>query len=329
MRGWNLLLARWLLRDHSRALRWYVLKTWQNDFACDVVQVANAFLLIKISSFFPFLVAKETCGDGFRGNGICDDGTCCSQDGYCGTTAEHCAGTCLQLWLVENDFACNAMRGFAGCKCIFTDINLCFFLGVNETCGDGFRGNGMCDDGSCCSQDGYCGFTAEHCGGESIGTTPGTEIIVPSGMYEHYGALYIIFTENFANNSSYVDQFLWTQESTYDNPSSKVIFGAVGGTLVFVALMFAAVVLPRRIKASRQKQEASHVATLPEVENDVATVLHAEPFFWTTATAVHPVESHATSAVPVHTTDATTVEHWPTFKCQCNNATSPSKVRLW
>jgi len=32
-----------------------------------------------------------TCGNGNVGNGVCPDGTCCSQHGWCGTTDEHCA----------------------------------------------------------------------------------------------------------------------------------------------------------------------------------------------------------------------------------------------
>ena len=31
-----------------------------------------------------------TCGNGTRGNGFCDDGTCCSGWGWCGDTEEHC-----------------------------------------------------------------------------------------------------------------------------------------------------------------------------------------------------------------------------------------------
>jgi chitinase len=34
--------------------------------------------------------SKSNCGDGNRGNGICSNGQCCSQWGWCGTTAEHC-----------------------------------------------------------------------------------------------------------------------------------------------------------------------------------------------------------------------------------------------
>jgi len=68
-----------------------------------------------------------TCGDGNIGNGICADGTCCSQYGWCGTSAEHCGGT---------------------------------------PCGDGNRGNGICEDGTCCSQYGWRGTSAAHCESE-------------------------------------------------------------------------------------------------------------------------------------------------------------------
>ena len=33
-----------------------------------------------------------TCGGGNRGNGICSTGECCSQYGWCGTSAAHCGG---------------------------------------------------------------------------------------------------------------------------------------------------------------------------------------------------------------------------------------------
>jgi len=33
-----------------------------------------------------------TCGNGSRGDGVCSDGTCCSQYGWCGTTSAHCSG---------------------------------------------------------------------------------------------------------------------------------------------------------------------------------------------------------------------------------------------
>lgn len=34
-----------------------------------------------------------TCGNGNRGDGICSNGECCSEHGWCGTSAEHCGST--------------------------------------------------------------------------------------------------------------------------------------------------------------------------------------------------------------------------------------------
>jgi len=69
----------------------------------------------------PFI--DGTCGEGDRGNGVCADGTCCSQYGFCGTTEEYCT----------------------------------------TTCGNGNRGDGVCPDEACCSQYGYCGTGDEYC----------------------------------------------------------------------------------------------------------------------------------------------------------------------
>ena len=75
-----------------------------------------------------------TCGGGNQGNGICPlGGECCSQYGWCGTTAAHC--------------------GSGGSS-------------SGGTCGGGNRGNGICPlGGECCSQYGWCGTSAAHCGG--------------------------------------------------------------------------------------------------------------------------------------------------------------------
>lgn len=35
-------------------------------------------------------VLQEDCGNGNVGNGACVDGSCCSEFGWCGTSAEHC-----------------------------------------------------------------------------------------------------------------------------------------------------------------------------------------------------------------------------------------------
>lgn len=38
------------------------------------------------------LTAGGTCGNGDRGDGVCADGSCCSEYGWCGTDVEHCGG---------------------------------------------------------------------------------------------------------------------------------------------------------------------------------------------------------------------------------------------
>ena len=86
-----------------------------------------------------------TCGGGVQGNGICPDGSCCSQYFYCGTTSDYCGAgsTCVNNY------------GNGTQPCNMTDI----------PCGNGFRGNGICSNGECCSQYGYCGTSAAYCSG--------------------------------------------------------------------------------------------------------------------------------------------------------------------
>ena len=70
------------------------------------------------------------CGFGTVGNGICEDGNCCSPYGWCGVTPAHCAGS------------------------------------SGGTCGGGNVGNGICADSSlCCSPYGWCGSSEAHCAG--------------------------------------------------------------------------------------------------------------------------------------------------------------------
>ena len=48
---------------------------------------------------------------------------------------------------------------------------------VIGTCGGGNVGNGVClNEGECCSQFGWCGVTAEHCGGSIFGTCGGGKV---------------------------------------------------------------------------------------------------------------------------------------------------------
>ena len=78
----------------------------------------------------PPITSGGTCGGGNRGNGICPmNGYCCSQWGYCGTTADYCK------------------------------------VSTSGTCGGGQRGDGLCPDRTlCCSKWGWCGTGSAFCG---------------------------------------------------------------------------------------------------------------------------------------------------------------------
>ena len=133
----------------------------------------------------------QICGpDG--GNRRCAVG-CCSQYGYCGTTAAYCGagckpnfGTCSGTNLpgdercgpsfgnkvCSNNQCCSQYQycGKAndycgtGCKPAFGQCG----TAAEERCGAGFA-NRKCDFG-CCSKYGYCGTTAAYCG---AGCQPG------------------------------------------------------------------------------------------------------------------------------------------------------------
>jgi hypothetical protein len=83
-----------------------------------------------------------TCGGGSTGNGACANGQCCSQWGWCGTSADHCSGQPPSPTPAPPTPAPPS----AG------------------TCGGGSTGNGACANGQCCSQWGWCGTSADHCG---------------------------------------------------------------------------------------------------------------------------------------------------------------------
>ena len=70
-----------------------------------------------------------TCGGGDPGNGLCDNGLCCSNYGYCGNSNAHCTNPAPVA-----------------------------------TCGGGNIGNGVCPNDKCCSTGGNCGYSLEDCG---------------------------------------------------------------------------------------------------------------------------------------------------------------------
>jgi len=79
---------------------------------------------------------EEVCGEGI---GSCSSGWCCSKDGVCGTSAQHCK--------IAN-----------GCQ---SEFGQCFSESEIGKCGEGY---GRCPhDEQCCSKEGFCGTTEFYC----------------------------------------------------------------------------------------------------------------------------------------------------------------------
>ncbi|KAI9017010.1 hypothetical protein BC832DRAFT_521885, partial [Gaertneriomyces semiglobifer] len=102
------------------------------------------------------------CGPAF--GTVCDAGMCCSQYGYCGVSAEHCGVGCQVGW---GGLACLSVRTTTTSKPSTTTkasstTTTTRPTSIDTRCGPAF--GTVCDYRSCCSQYGYCGTTAEHCG---------------------------------------------------------------------------------------------------------------------------------------------------------------------
>ncbi|KAI9218274.1 hypothetical protein BC828DRAFT_223538 [Blastocladiella britannica] len=80
---------------------------------------------------------NSQCGSG---KPSCGTGLCCSQFGFCGNTAGHCAA--------------------GSCQPRYSGLNACA-SGSADFCG---TGKPQCPTGQCCSQYGYCGTGASYCG---------------------------------------------------------------------------------------------------------------------------------------------------------------------
>jgi len=95
--------------------------------------------------FAPSPASDATCGGGQVGNGVCTDGMCCSQSGWCGTSREHCSKSAM-----ASPESCSPKAEYSNAAA----IGMC--SGVNV-------GDGVCTNGMCCSQHGWCRTSADHC----------------------------------------------------------------------------------------------------------------------------------------------------------------------
>lgn len=93
-------------------------------------------LNIKLAAIAALLLFATANAQDCSKDKPCDDGSCCSQWGYCGTTTEYCGNGCLA-------------------NCTLT-------ISTNAECGS--VQSTKCPDSQCCSKWGWCGYTDEYCG---------------------------------------------------------------------------------------------------------------------------------------------------------------------
>ena len=141
--------------------------------------------------------ALGTCGGGSTGNGICpNNDECCSQYGFCGTTPDHCSGSSPQQQSQQQQqqqpptsptFVATPSSSLAQTP-QFNEQGVLVPVGagsnvpitpvVHGSCGNGSTGNGICKlNSECCSQNGFCGNTLEHCMNKVGPDFPGQEVV--------------------------------------------------------------------------------------------------------------------------------------------------------
>ncbi|ORY27942.1 hypothetical protein LY90DRAFT_306930, partial [Neocallimastix californiae] len=84
---------------------------------------------------------------------------CCSKKGYCGTTNAYCSTDCqLEYGRCAPLNSNTTTNG----KCGSTNVTVSGQTSSDGRCG--FVNGYACPKNQCCSQYGYCGTTASHCG---------------------------------------------------------------------------------------------------------------------------------------------------------------------
>jgi len=93
------------------------------------------------------------CGASY---GMCPNSRCCSKYGYCGTSSQHCNDGCQPLY-----GKCNGGNNSPTKTSTKKTSTVKYPTSTNDRCGPN---NGICPNGKCCSQYGYCGKTSDYCG---------------------------------------------------------------------------------------------------------------------------------------------------------------------
>lgn len=100
-----------------------------------------------------------TCGPTKPGFHSCPGNTCCSSEGFCGATNDHCKAT-----RSDNNLP-NCQPAYGSCTVPTSQTQIAPVIDtVNAFCG--LQATGIvfaCARGTCCSGSGYCGTSPQHC----------------------------------------------------------------------------------------------------------------------------------------------------------------------
>ncbi|CAK9215606.1 unnamed protein product [Sphagnum troendelagicum] len=128
-----------------------------------------AAAVVAIISLVQVCEAQQ-CGSQ-AGNALCANDLCCSQYGYCGSTAAYCGTGCQSQCrcgsqagnaLCANGLCCS-QYGYCGSTAAYCGTGCQSQFCEAQQCGSQ-AGNALCANDLCCSQYGYCGSTAAYCG---------------------------------------------------------------------------------------------------------------------------------------------------------------------
>mmetsp|Transcript_3600 Transcript_3600/g.4171 ORF Transcript_3600/g.4171 Transcript_3600/m.4171 type:complete len:256 (-) Transcript_3600:653-1420(-) len=120
------------------------------------------------------------CGNGQVGNGVCPNGLCCFESGYCGWSTSPCVSVTERTTSPPheiNQVSDNEILLISPGTIPLSTRQPSTFTqsppmatsttpplpSASEICGNGQIGNGMCANGLCCSKSGYCVWSTSPC----------------------------------------------------------------------------------------------------------------------------------------------------------------------